>query len=256
MPYDFIGDVDIKQVVFGPFTTVDQKQRVDVFRDATSKKLLFNLCPNAETLFDSRYRLDTPAEGSDGSRRGLTVALNDERARQSLQMLDDRIVETAVANSKEWFKKKLSEVEVRARYKPLVFRANDDDLFACTKFKVKCAKFPTKLHLTLPDGVRVPEGGSLDDLGQRNVKVAPILSIFGLWFMGGGSTFGVSMQAEEILILRGDTENPMSNFNFTAPVVFRQMTTHVETGGEETTDPPAKRVKTEDAIEQGVVLDE
>ena len=167
----------------------------------------------ADEPFKTRYRLDSVRDDQDGSRRGLSVCIENKEALAKLKLLDTMAIATAVANSKEWFKKSLSEVEITARYKPIVHKAQEEDETECCKFKVKCgsSKFPTRLHLMLSDGKIIENGASLDDINKGSL-VAPILSIFSVWFMGGGSSFGISMQAEEMIIQPGSVTPPLSSF--------------------------------------------
>ena len=214
MVYSFIGDIDTTKVVFLPFQQKDGRSMVEICKDkssTTKNKLVFNLCPDVDSKFPTRYRLDSVRDDQDGSRRGLTVSIGDTSAVKQLTMLDDHLVATAVANSKEWFKKTLTEIEVRARYKPIVFFAQEDDSVPSCKFKVKCTKYPTKLHLSEGDMI-YENGGKLEHL-NKGASVAPILSIYSVWFMGGGSSFGISMQAEEMVISAGDESTPLANFN-------------------------------------------
>jgi hypothetical protein len=247
MPYDFLGDVDMSKVVLTPMQMVDGKPRVEICRDGTStgrnNKLIFNLCPDVEAPLEARYRLDAVRDDSDGSRRGLIVRVCDPDAVRALRALDDAIVAAALANCKEWFKKSaMSEEEVRFRYRPLLFKAQEEDDSLCTKFKVKCAKYPTKLHLDEGGGRVVMDGGRLHHLEERGAKVAPIVSIFGLWFMGGGSSFGVSMQAEEMVVVPGTAEPMLSNFLTKRPLEVVRDTV-------QESEPDAKRVRDEPVLE-------
>ena len=215
MPYPFVGDIDMTKVHFGPFLNIDNKQRVELHKDNTatkSNKLVFNLCDDPSEPFACRFRLDTVRDDQDGSRRGLIVKLEDPAVLNALTALDDAVVAAAMRNSKEWFKKTLTEAEIRLRYTSLVYKPKEEDLVSCTKFKVKCKMYPTKLHLLRDDGKIVPDGGTLDDISYNGAMVAPILSAYGLWFMGGGSSFGVTIQAEEMVVKPGSAPVALSNF--------------------------------------------
>ena len=61
------------------------------------------------------------------------------------------------------------------------------------------------------NGKIIENGASLDDINKGSL-VAPILSIFNVWFMRGGSSFGISMQAEEMIIKPGSVTPPLSSF--------------------------------------------
>lgn len=254
MPYDHVADIDMSKVVFKPLVMEGGRPRVELARDATTKsKFFFNLCAKATEPFELRYRLDSVQEGSDGSRRGLSVKIQDERTRAAIQALDDAVVAAGVANSKEWFKKTMTEVEVRARHKPLLAYAEDDSGICSLKFKVKCGQYKTKLHLLQEGNKVIMNGATLDDLNERSSRVAPILSIYGVYFMGGGSQFGISVQAEEMFVLPGPKDGLLSNFLGEFSVVGDAAAVPTEAPAgvvtcleEEAEDPEAKRQRTEE----------
>ena len=81
------------------------------------------------------------------------------------------------------------------------------------KVKVETAKVLTKLHLYDPSTHEVrPNKATVEHLEQRECKLAPRLSAFGLWFMGGGSKFGLALQAEEIIVTPGRVMDPIAAF--------------------------------------------
>lgn len=220
MPYPFVGDVDMTQVHFGPMQNDGTRQKVEMHRDATSNKssnkLVFNLCKDARKPFACRYRLDTVREDQDGSRRGLIVRIQDESVQHALQALDDQVVQHALKNCKEFFKKSnMTEAEVRLRYKALVTKVKEEDEDFCIKFKVKCKGWPTVLHLLRDDRTIEEDGATLEDISQNGAYVAPILSAYGLWFMGGGTSFGVTIQAERMVVKKGAPRPALDEFTFT-----------------------------------------
>lgn len=222
MPYPFIGDVDTEKVSFGPMTTENNRQFVLLHKDntstKTSNKLVFNLCSDPRSPFACRYRLDVVREDQDGSRRGLAVKIEDEACLKALQTLDEHVIAHAKKNSKEFFKKSnMTHEEIMARYKPLVSKAQEDDEFYSIKFKVKCKGYATTLHLLNGDTTIEENGATIEDISQPGAKVAPILSAYQLWFMAGGATFGVSLQAEKMIVLPGAPKPALSDFCSTGP---------------------------------------
>lgn len=214
MPQPFIGDLAIDKVHFGRMINDGSKQSVALHRDDTSfkpsNKLVFNLCPDPRKPFACRYKLDTVREDSDGSRRGLMVRLQDERTLAALKQLDDLAVSTALSNCKEWFKKPtMSEAEVRLRYKPLVLEDGGEHYL---KFKVKCKGYVTELHLLREDNTVEENGGTLEHISEYGAFVAPILCCFSVWFMGGGTSFGISAQAEKMVVRPGAPRPALSDF--------------------------------------------
>ncbi len=217
MPYPFIAEIDVSKVHFSPLLMEGSRQKVEMYKDnsstKTSNKLVFNLCADPREPFACRYKLDTVREDQDGSRRGLIVKLEDPIALAALQALDDHVMAYALKNCKDFFKNQnMTETDVRQRYRPLVFKAQDQDEFFCTKFKVKCKDWPTELHLLHDDKTLEHRGGSLEHISQYGASVAPILTAYGLWFMGGGLSFGVTIQAEKMVVKPGAPRPLFSEF--------------------------------------------
>lgn len=212
---EFIGNIDMTVVAFGPAEkTQDGATKVPMYRNASStqknnKFSRISLCADAVYPMLLRYPLDAVRDDNAGSarfRRGLSVTIDDPRTIAALKALDERIIAAAVENSKEWFKKPLKDVEVRARYKPTCAFAKEGDENESIKIKVKCpgVEYPTVLHTRDADGRYRKKCGRIDDL-TWNARVVPIVSAsYGLWFMGGGSQFGVTFQAEEMIVIPGE----------------------------------------------------
>ena len=188
MPYSYIGDIDLDELNFSKMYTSDGKLRVDI-TTKNNRKLIFQLCSDAQEPYSTRYALDTVRDdAADKTRRGQAVVLEEEKTAMAMEKIDELVMKAAIANSEDWFKSKspLSEQTIRDRYQKTVFRTPDDSK-CCIKFKVKVegAKVPTRLHRTNGDGNIVEDKGRVKDLERRGAKVAPVLSTFGLWFMGG-----------------------------------------------------------------------
>ena len=214
MPYDFLGDLDMTKVVFLPVKKGNNNQNiVEICKDSSStvrNKLIFQLCADIDDPCKTKYRLDSVPENSDGSRRGLTVYVHEEEAKNALAKLDEMVLSAAQENCKEWFgKASISAEELRFRYKPLLVKKEEEDTHS-TKFKVKCGNYPTRLHSIKEDGTIVRNGAHLEDLLLQGGTVVPILSVFSIWFMA--NQFGVSMQAEEMIIKKGSSSNELSGF--------------------------------------------
>ena len=218
MPYPTAASIDFSRLVFSKFFNQDGRQRVDLFMPDGKSKVVFNLCTDFLEPFTTMYGLDQVRDDADGSRRGQCVFVEDKDVEAALLAFDEAVIRTAVQNAKEWFKpvggKSISEETIRDRYAPIMNKKNEDDPHYYIKFKVKTsiAKVPTKLHSFRGTDAVVENGGKLSDLEHKGAKMSPILSSFGLWFMGGGTRFGVSLQAEEIVVEPGKPKSSMSNF--------------------------------------------
>ena len=247
MPYPFVGEIDMSKVHFGPMINDGTKQKVEIHKDGSStkpkNKLIFNLCTDPREPLECRYKLDTVREDQDGSRRGLVVKIQDPECLKALQALDDAVIAHALKNCKELFKKNLSEDEIRLRYKPLVFKAKDEDEEFSVKFKVKCKGYPTELHLLHDDNTIEEKAGTLEHLSENGAYACPILSAYGLWFMGGNS-FGITIQAEKMVVKPGAPRATLSEFCSKTPLEATQ-----KRARDDASDPEDDGVKHQKAVE-------
>lgn len=246
MAFPFVCDLDLSKIHFAPHSSDDGKEKVEVFVDQTKRKLKFSLCEDAMEPFETRFPLDGMRDDSNNERRGQMICLKDEKVLAQFRALDELVLKTAFERSKEWFKgKQLTMEELKFRYQPLVCKGKEEDDFFCTKFKVKCppAKVPTALHLLKQSGDEcelVDKGCSLDQLSAAGGKMAPLLYVYSIWFMGGGRSFGLTVQAEEIVVQPGVATNPLSKFQ------TKRKVTMVSASDDATGDEPvAKSVKVE-----------
>lgn len=223
----YIGDIDMSKITFGPREDTNGKTKVEVYMNAEqTRQNKFNriaLYRDAIEPMTTRFALDTVREDKTNLyRRGLGITVSDERTITALRALDEAIVQAAVTNSKDWFKgKMLTEEQVRLRYKPVFGKLYEADETEGVKPKVKCpgTEWPTALHLRDEDGKHHKNGGRIEHL-TRGALVVPIVSAsYGIWFMGGGTQFGISFQAEEMIIVPGQTAaDDLSQFNSSIPL--------------------------------------
>ena len=211
MAYPYIGDIDFSQIRFGAMQTGrDNRKSVEMFADdsSTAKTNYFKcqLCPDDESPVTTRYPLDRPPDGAvDKSRRGQSVRLPDETA-NAVKRLESAIVAAGVTRSKEWFKEELSEAQVRDKFQLVAVPETDQHNL---KFKIKCAEavVPTKVRCVrrLPDKTFTLHHSDEREFERAGASVVPLLSSFGLWFMGSGShmRFGIGLQAEDIIVEPG-----------------------------------------------------
>jgi hypothetical protein len=231
-----ISEYETHTITFGPVEYAGKnkdKVKVDMFRDGTSSAKTnrfnrFNLCRDASEPMITKYALDTVREDSNNpDRRGLTIRVSDPITRKALEDIDDIVIKKAVECSKEWFGKAgkplmqpLSEAVVRDRYQPLVFFKEEGDDEKVVKIKVKTGgDYPTVMHLKENDRYR-KNGGKAEHLTQ-NVGVVPVVSMsYGVWIIPGGK-FGVTMQAEEMMVTPGQgAEDDLSHFASSKPIMM------------------------------------
>lgn len=231
-PPPHISHLNMAELTFGSLDSKDGKSKVEVYRDGTSTQKnnrlnRFALCLDAMKPMSLRFPLDAVREGEQGNpyRRGLTLDVADPKTVEALRALDETIIKTAVKNSVQWFKgKQLSEEQIRFRYKPILYKVKDEDTSEVCKIKVKCpgTDWPTSLHVRTDDGKHRKKGGNIEQLGY-GAHVVPIVSAsYGIWFMGGASgNFGLTFQAEEMIIIPGESvQDNLSQFASATPLVM------------------------------------
>ena len=224
-----ISDIAIDCIVFGKYESLDGRTKVDVFKDSSStapknKLNRFNLCRDASSPMETRYRMDSLREdGTNLEKRNLLIKVQDPIVASALHRLDERIIKEAMDKRKEWFpkeKKDISEEVIRSRYSPIIFRKDEADDFECVKVKVKLGgKVPSVLHLMEKDG-RYRKNAGREEHVNKGSLVVPIVGAYtGIWFMGGGSSFGLSLQVEEMLVTPGEeSSDTLDHFASSAPL--------------------------------------
>lgn len=257
-PPPYINDISTEKLHFGPFVTEKNKQKVEMFMNATESKnnrIVVNL---AQDFMDSashnvcRFGLDSVTEDQDGSRRGLRVKLHDEKSIRTLQEVDERVLRHALQNCEKFFKRaNMTYEDVKSRYQsPLIANMNGEfDI----KFKVKCkGSVPTELHLRTRDGEVQVHAGTLEHL-TKGVLVAPVVTIYGLWFMCGGAKFGLTVQAEKMIVTESDPPNPLADFctksELPPPIATGRKRNHDGTEGE----PDGKAMRLVDGNDPGAI---
>jgi hypothetical protein len=229
--YSHISEFDVKGITFGPVDFTGGRVKVDVFRDGSSSARAnrfnrLNLCRDASEPMITKYALDTVRDDQQNpDRRGLTIYVSDTVTRATLEAIDEAIIHKAVECSKEWFGKAgkplpqaLSEAVIRDRYQPLIFLKDEADEYKVIKIKVKTSgEYPTTMHLN-EDGRYRKYGAKAEHLNQ-GASVVPVVSMsYGVWFIPGGK-FGMSMQAEEMMVTPGDNaDDDLSHFASSKPI--------------------------------------
>jgi len=231
-----ISEFDVNAITFGPveYTGPNKdKVKVDVYRDGSSTNTSnrfnrFNLCRDANEPMVTRYGLDSVRDDQrNPHRRGLTIRVSDPVTRSALEALDQRVIAKAVECSREWFGKagkplgqRLSEDVVRDRYQPLVYFKDEGDTDKVIKIKVKTGgDYPTAMHLN-EDG-RYRKYGARDEHLTMGARVVPIVSMsYGIWIIPGGK-FGLSLQAEEMMVTPGEcVADDLSHFASSKPIMI------------------------------------
>lgn len=129
------------------------------------------------------FGLSTKFEGDGGNAR-LTLDLDAPPELVAwATALDEHLIARAIAHSKAWFGKELTEATVRAMHAPLVRQTND-------KY---APVIRVKVH---PESVKLWRQSDRAEMKAdelvRGVSIVPVVSVGNVWFMGR-SQFGISL---------------------------------------------------------------
>lgn len=228
--YPHVAAFDMRDACYGPTKNVDGSIQVELFKDGSNqlKSNMFNrinLCHDATNPMRPLWDVDAVRDDqSNVNKRGWAIIVEDSRTLKALEDLDETLVQAAIKRSKEWFKgKQLDESTIRDRHHPLVqTHEKDGAMFKYVKIKIKCgaAKYPTKVHLQQSPGGYQKAKGCVDDL-TRNDMVVPVVSLNHpntVWFMAGGSKFGISLQAEELFVTQGSDSSDAPRIHSSLPL--------------------------------------
>lgn len=129
---------------------------------------------------------------------------------EKVKAFEDKFLDDAVKNSKEWFNKQMSREVIEALYSPIlkypyIKGTKDRDYSRAPTQSVKFSYYDGKFNVKLHD----MEGGPIfnskteldkpfEELIPRGSHIAPIIQCKGVWFVGG--KFGVSFQVVQAVI--------------------------------------------------------
>jgi hypothetical protein len=138
-------------------------------------------------------------EGTGRTSYSLDLSFDSDNAEamevhDKLKELDDIIVNTVAANSKEWLGKEFNVAVLKeALYKPMV-RPGKEQYPSTIKLKI----------LTKPDGTFVPEAYSMSkqpvslDTVEKGQKCMAIVDLNQIWFID--NKFGVTIRLQQVLL--------------------------------------------------------
>ncbi len=138
-------------------------------------------------------------EGTGRTSYSLDLSFDSDNAEamevhDKLKELDDIIVNTVAANSKEWLGKEFNVAVLKeALYKPMV-RPGKEQYPSTIKLKI----------LTKPDGTFVPEAYSMQkqpvslDTVEKGQKCMAIVDLNQIWFID--NKFGVTIRLQQVLL--------------------------------------------------------
>lgn len=150
------------------------------------------------------YALNKPQPGENEHKFGLSVTIpRGSRQEAFCQAVDEAVLAAAQSRSEDWFKKKLSAEEVKARYKPLL-QPSTHEAYPDPKLKIKLDDRSTTVHhMAEPPSAALPSGRlepkTIHDIAARSSVVVKVC-VRPVWFMK--NLFGVSLAAKEVLLTK------------------------------------------------------
>ena len=149
-----------------------------------------------------KYSIDVSFKGSNDDSKIQTFY-------DKMAVIDSKIVDIAVENSKEWFGKKMKKEIVEELYRPLVKQSKDPEKYAPTmKFKIQNNN-KDELMIETFDDTRQPV--DIMDALKPGSKVRGIIECSSIWFVN--KQFGVTWRAVQLEITKSDK---LSGFSFVA----------------------------------------
>lgn len=208
------------------------------------------------------YALNEPMAGENEHKFGLTVTIpRGSRQEAFCQAIDQAVLAAAHHRSEDWFKKKLTPEEVKARYKPLL-QPSTHDAYPDPKLKIKLDDRSTTVYHMVEAPTAANPQGRLEAKGIRDItarsSVVVKVCVKPVWFMK--NLFGVSLAAKEVLLTKRSINASTSVLEFdfggakkleyVTPEQAAAIEAHTTGGGggeeEEVEDQPcSKRIKVE-----------
>lgn len=159
------------------------------------------LVRDGEPLLRSPFGLNSSDEAAHVDRKMLELTIVAPDLLDFFGRLDEYIQHVAIKNCDAWFKKTLSETDIRNMYKPVLAKRGEGCL-SMVRLKVNVGdKKPVQIFRAkrMHDSL-VYSHGSPEDLNKTN-EYMPIISLPGIWFMN--RQFGVSLSLSSMLVFPG-----------------------------------------------------
>jgi hypothetical protein len=165
--------------------------------DKTSPRI--QLCQDGEAQLKSPFGLNSYND-SQTNRKNLEFSIVTPALEAFFRKVDEFALQTAKENSERWFKKTLSEDEIKSMYKPcLTENVNGYPPTVRSKIAITSATTKTRIWKVtdLANNTREYEVGVPEDL-NRNNRYIPIIAVAGVFFMQ--RIFGVSLTCTDIMV--------------------------------------------------------
>jgi hypothetical protein len=155
-----------------------------------------------------------PQYSVDLSFRGFEQRPEVKEFMDTIQQLDEHLLQEGVKNSKSWFKSNLTMDVMKAFYTPTLKYSKDKDgnvLSYPPTIKLKLRKVNNEFETKFYDLNRNPyKNVPIEELLVKGVQVTAIIECAGVWF--AGSKFGLTWRAVQIAIHK--LPEKMSDFAF------------------------------------------
>lgn len=218
----FMNSISINSIQFQDITFSSRGQKqVDLSFDKTSKswsnKVITQVCKDETSALYSKYGLSKPLNDQDGFKRNLELILEDETVIKKIQEIDEYILNYAIGNSKELFRKELTREQVEAKYKSILKEKNGEKYII---IKVKCNPNdkPTPIKILDSLNSKISNGCFTDII--PGTKVVPVVRLLSLWFMT--DTFGLSLQADKLMIIPGKKKKFTDDMILTKEFIIKE----------------------------------
>ncbi|AGE59709.1 hypothetical protein ATCVTN60342_278L [Acanthocystis turfacea Chlorella virus TN603.4.2] len=193
---------DAALIGFGPVEKNKMGGKFIPLTNASGTKTRFTIqTPTMHLPFGiSAYRERPDAEpqsySADLSFRGMDTDDNIATFYNKIQALDAHLLDAAVEKSVEWFGKKKSRELLEDTYRPLTKVDAAGKYAPNMKFKIALQNGAPNVRVFDTDKTPI----TVDDI-PRGSKVKIIAEIASIWMVGGGTQWGVTFRAAQILVV-------------------------------------------------------
>lgn len=194
---------DFRELSFANETTPNKQggKGVSVGYGAGKERVHFQLGDAKEAL-RCPWGLDRPNDPTEKAYFKLELT---EETQTFVQNLESAVLGAAEANSVAWFKKALSPVVLDSRFTSNIKPSTKEDKPDCVKIKVvETGKDATVVQVRHRKGHKLTKAvaGTVDDIKAGDVIVPVVRIQSGVWFMSDGKTFGISLVAASLLVIK------------------------------------------------------
>jgi hypothetical protein len=201
-----VSDIDVSKLTFSEPQKL-QSGGTTIYLKHNNEQLFVQFpamkCPYGLSFYPLESKLDTAERCNlDVSMTGWDIVPNMKDAYNSLVGFESAILDKALENSQQWFKKKYNSKDVvQAIFTPLVKHSKDKETGEITNkyppvIKVNIPKKNGKFELDVYNDKK--EIVSFDSVNFKGAQVTVIAQITGIWIIAG--KFGVTVKAKQMKV--------------------------------------------------------